>query len=83
MKSKFDKIMANFIEDNKKKAPQQYAYEKKDDGINDFKNKNMQNNVKGIFKNIADAERSEERNPIYEEIETETRVQVEGPVDDE
>ena len=57
MKSKFDKIMANFIEDNKNRGQQQYAFEKKVEkdkiGINDYKDRNMQENVKGIFKNIV------------------------------
>jgi hypothetical protein len=42
MKSKFDKIMANFIDENKKSG-------REENGISEFKEKNMKKNVKGIF----------------------------------
>lgn len=58
MKSKFDKIMANFLEDNKKsKKPHHDTSEKENEenkGIQDFKNKNAKNNMKGIFQKILE-----------------------------
>lgn len=53
MKSKFDKIMANFLEDNKKSKVSDKENEG-DKDIQDFKNKNAQNNMKGIFQKILE-----------------------------
>lgn len=54
MKAKFDKIMANFIEDQKKQTlPKREAERSNAPDINDYKNKNLENNMKGIFKNIV------------------------------
>lgn len=50
MKAKFDKIMANFMDDQKR---QQHPKAPNTADINDYKNKNLENNVKGIFKNIV------------------------------
>ncbi|CDW87870.1 UNKNOWN [Stylonychia lemnae] len=58
MKAKFDKIMANFVDENKKSGKQSYIHSNDDNNMNsiqnrdktlDFKNKNMQKNVKGII----------------------------------
>jgi hypothetical protein len=57
MKSKFDKIMANFLEDNKKSKKSHDTSEKENEennGIQDFKNKNAKNNMKGIFQKILE-----------------------------
>ena len=51
MKAKFDRIMSNFVEENNTKAS------KNDEraGITEFKNKNLENNMKGIFMNKANS----------------------------
>lgn len=62
MKSKFDKIMANFLEDNKKnkkvagihhdlrnKENEMPSHNEEKKEIQDFKNKNAKSNMKGIF----------------------------------
>lgn len=50
MKAKFDRIMQNFAEDQKKHTLKEQV---NTGDINDYKNKNLENNVKGIFKNIV------------------------------
>lgn len=53
MKAKFDKIMANFLEENKQESSK---------NIVDYKDKNLQNNVKGIFQKQI---RQEEQENIH------------------
>lgn len=47
MKAKFDKIMANFADDNKRQGQGQTHGER--ERIQDYKNKNIIKNVKGII----------------------------------
>lgn len=54
MKAKFDKIMSNFVDENKpKNGEQKHVKGNKDkgndDGIYEFKNKNIKNNMKDFF----------------------------------
>lgn len=49
MKAKFDKIMANFAEENKRQPAQQQSSNTERERILDFKNRNLQQNVRGII----------------------------------
>ena len=52
MNAKFNQIMANFKEGHMKQS-QRGTEQTNTSDINHYKNKNLENNMKGLFKNIA------------------------------
>ncbi len=70
MKAKFDKIMANFVDDNKRSFQGQGQVQSDREKIQDFKNKNLKQNMKGIInKNQEEREEEEEEKDEENEVE--------------